>query len=68
MRNKEEMKMKENKMLEPEIEFVKFLTTDVITTSGGGSDVPPVKNPMKNGGNNTEDDYKIGIDFDDPLQ
>ena len=60
--------MKENKMLEPEIEFVKFLTSDVITTSGGGQQNPPAKDPMKNGGNDTDDGYHTGFDFDDPLQ
>ena len=60
--------MKENKMIEPEIEFVKFSSADVITTSGGGSDVPPVKAPMKNGGADDDTGYITGFGFDDPLQ
>ena len=58
--------MKKTNMLKPEIEFVSFNLTDVITTSDeGGSDVPPVQNTVKNAGDNTVAGYKTGINYFD---
>ena len=50
------------KMLEPEIEFVRFRAEDVITTSGGES---TTVDPMNNGGGQTDPDYNTGRGFDE---
>ena len=56
--------MKKNKMIEPEIEFVKFEACDIITASGG----QPQKTSMTPAGASGDDGYITGFGFDDPLQ
>ena len=56
--------MKKNKMIEPEIEFVKFEACDIITASGG----QPQKTSMTPDGASGDDGYHMGFDFGDPVQ
>ena len=76
--------MKKTKMVfgKPEIRFVKFDLSDVITTSGGmtaggentesgytgGIGFGGLGGNMSKGTNNTESGYSTGFGFGDPLQ